>query len=74
MGYTSAVGMMLMDEVAGVCERNEVRFTEVRTDLGKVETDLDNARRWSGDVQEWVDGQERILRQLLASRDRKSVV
>ena len=43
MGYTSSVGMMLMDEWAGVCERNKERFTGVRTNLGKVE----EAHDWS---------------------------
>ena len=47
MGYTSAVGTMLMDELAGVCERNEERFTGVRTDLGKVEEEIRKAHDWS---------------------------
>ena len=29
MGYASAVGTMLMDEMAGVCGRVEERFTSV---------------------------------------------
>ena len=43
MGYSASVGMMLMDKIAGHCERSERRFTEVRTDLGKVETELETA-------------------------------
>ena len=39
MGYAAAVGTVVMDEVASVCERVEVRFTGVRTDLGIVEND-----------------------------------
>ena len=35
MGYSGAVGVMLMDELARVCERSEERFTEVRMDLGR---------------------------------------
>ena len=37
MGYTGAVGTMLMDEIAGVCERAEGWFTSIRTDISKVE-------------------------------------
>ena len=37
MGYSAAIGTVLMDKLAGVCERNKERFTGVRTDLGKVE-------------------------------------
>ena len=40
MGYTGAVGTMLMDEMAGICERAEGRFTGIRTDIGKLETEL----------------------------------
>ena len=58
MGYTSAVGTMLIDEIAGTCERNETRFTSLRTDLGAVETEMATARNWSKDVQESVDGLE----------------
>ena len=47
MGYSTSVGTMVMDELAGHCERSEKRFTEVRTDLGKVETELATARGWS---------------------------
>ena len=34
MGYSSAIGMMLMDEIAGICGRAEERFTGVWTDIG----------------------------------------
>ena len=40
MGYTGAVGTMLMDEMAGICGRAEERFTGIRTDIGKLETEL----------------------------------
>ena len=43
MGYTGAVGTMLMDKIARVCERAEGRFTGIRTDLSKVETELGKA-------------------------------
>ena len=39
MGYAAAVGTIVMDELASVCGRAEVRFTGVRTDLGIVEND-----------------------------------
>ena len=35
MGYSTTIGTVLMDELAGVCERNEEQFTGVCTDLGK---------------------------------------
>ena len=40
IGYSAAIGMMLIGEMASHCERSEVRFTRVRTDLGKVEAEL----------------------------------
>ena len=68
MGYSAAIGTVLMDELAGVCERNEERFTVVRTDLGKVEEELGKARDWSTRVQEQVDALETNVRRLEASR------
>ena len=68
MGYSAAIGMVLMDELAGVCERNEERFTGVRTDLGKVEEEIGKARDWSTRVQEQVDALETNVRRLEASR------
>ena len=43
MGCFASVGTMIMDKLASHCERSEKRFTEVRTDLGKVETELETA-------------------------------
>ena len=68
MGYSAAIGTVLMDELAGVCERNEERFTGVRTNLGKVEEELGKARDWSMRVQEQVDALETNVRRLEASR------
>ena len=68
MGYSAAIGMVLMDELAGVCERNKERFTGVRTDLGKVEEELGKARDWLTRVQEQVDTLETNVRRLEASR------
>ena len=68
MGYSTAIGTVLMDELAGVCERNEERFTGVCTDLGKVEEELGRARDWSTHVQEQVDVLETNVRRLEASR------
>ena len=68
MGYSAAIGTVLMDELAGVCERNEERFTGVHTDLGKVEEELGKARDWSTHVQEQVDALETNVRRLEASR------
>ena len=68
MGYSAAIGTVLMDELAGVCERNEERFTGVHTDLGKVEEEIGKARDWSTRVQEQVDALETNVRRLEASR------
>ena len=68
MGYSAAIGTVLMDELAGVCERNEERFTGVRTDLGKVEEEIGKARDWSTRVQEQVDALETNVRRLEVSR------
>ena len=68
MGYSTAIGMVLMDELAGVCKRNEERFTGVCTDLGKVEEELGKAHDWSTRVQEQVDVLETNVRRLEASR------
>ena len=66
MGYSATIGTVLMDELAGVCERNEERFTRVRTDLGKVE-ELGKAHDWSTRVQEQVDALEMNVWRLEAS-------
>ena len=68
MGYSAAIGTVLMDELAGVCERNEERFTGVCTDLGKVEEELGKAQDWSTRVQEQVDALETNVWRLEASR------
>ena len=58
MGYSGAVGMMLMDEMVGICRRAEERFTGIRTDIGKLETKLLKARDWSARAQDHIDGLE----------------
>ena len=68
MGYTSSVGMMLMDKLARVCERNEERFTGVRANLGKVEEEIRKAHDWSSQVQDQVTALETNVRQLEVSR------
>ena len=68
MGYTGAVGTMLMDEIAGICGRAEERFTSIRTDIGKLETELLKAQDWSARVQDQIDGLETHVRQLEASK------
>ena len=37
-----------------MCERNEERFTGVRTNLGKVEEEIGKAHDWSSWVRDWV--------------------
>ena len=68
MGYSGSVGVMLMDELAGVCERSEERFTEVRTDLGRVEQDVARGRRWSAEAQEEITSLENRVRGLEAEK------
>ena len=55
MGYAGAVGTMLMDEMAGVCGRAEERFTSIRMDIGKLETELSKAHDWSARVQDQIN-------------------
>ena len=68
MGYTGAIGMMLMDEMVGICGRAEERFTGIRMDIGKLETELLKARDWSARAQDQIDGLETHMRRLEASR------
>ena len=68
MGYSGAVGTMLMDEMAGICGRAEERFTGIRTDIGKLETELLKARDWSARAQDQINGLETHVRRLEASR------
>ena len=58
MGYSGAIGMMLMDEMAGICGRAEVRFTGIQTDIGKLEMELLKAQDWSTKAQDQIDGLE----------------
>ena len=68
MGYTGAVGTMLMDEMVGICGRAEERFTGIWTDIGKLETELSKARDWSARAQDQIDGLETHVRWLEASK------
>ena len=68
MGYTGAVGTMLMDEMAGICGRAEERFTGIRTDIGKLETEFLKARDWSARAQDQIDGLETHVHRLEASK------
>ena len=68
MGYAGAVGKILMDEMAGICGRAEERFTSIRTDIGKLETELLKARDWSARAQDQIDGLETHVRRLEASK------
>ena len=55
MGYTGAVGMMLMDEMAGICGRAEERFISIWMDIGKLEMELLKACDWSARAQDQID-------------------
>ena len=68
MGYAGAVGTMLMDEMAGICGRVEERFTSIRMDIGKLETELLKACDWSARAQDQIDGLETLICWLEASR------
>ena len=68
MGYSGAVGMVLMDEMAGICGRAEERFTGIRTDIGKLETELLKAWDWSARAQDQINGLETHMCRLEASR------
>ena len=68
MGYTSSIGMMLIDELASMYKRNEERFTRVQTNLGKLEMEIGKACDWSSRVQDQVTVLEMNVRQLEASR------
>ena len=68
MGYTGAIGMMLMDEMAGICGRVKERFTGIWTDIGKLETKLLKARDWSARAQDQIDGLETHVRRLEVSK------
>ena len=68
MGYTGAIGTMLMDEMAGICGRTEERFTGIQTDIGKLEMELLKAWDWSARAQDQIDGLETHVHRLEASR------
>ena len=67
MGYTGAIGMMLMDEMVGICGRVEERFTSIQTDIGKLETELLKACDWSARAQDQIDGLKTHVCQLEVS-------
>ena len=58
MGYSSAIGTMVLDEVAVVNEESERRMDVIVTDLGKVERDIEKGHDWSKDVTETLRGME----------------
>ena len=68
MGYTGAVGTMLIDEMVGVCGRAEERFTGIQTDIGKLEIELLKAHDWSARVQDQIDRLEMHVCQLEVSQ------
>ena len=68
MGYTSAIGMMLIDKMAGICGRAEERFTSIRMDIGKLEMELLKAHDWSARVQDQINRLETHVHRLEASR------
>ena len=54
MGYTAAVGTMLMDEVASLTERADARVEWVQTSVAALERDVDRGHQWSRTMNERV--------------------
>ena len=67
MGYTGAIGTMLMDEMADIYGKVEERFTSIQTDIGKLETELLKACDWSARAQDQIDGLKTHVCQLEVS-------
>ena len=57
-----------MDKMVGICRRVEKRFTGIRTDIGKLETELLKARDWSARAQDQINRLEMHIHWLEASR------
>ena len=68
MGFTGAIGTMLMDKMAGICGRVEERFTGIRTDISKLEMELLKARDWSARAQDQINRLETHICRLEVSR------
>ena len=68
LGYAAAMGTIVMDELAPVCGRAEVRFTGVRTDLGIVENDIAIMRDQVRGFGEWLDGHDIEVRRMRSNR------
>ena len=71
MGYASAVGMMVMDELAYAQERVDEHLTGVRTDLGRVERHVEQGQAWLRDMVGWLnltDDDVMNLRQLMVEQ------
>ena len=47
MGYTAAVGTMLLDEVASLTEQADARVEWVQTSVAALEQDVDRGHQWS---------------------------
>lgn len=58
MGYSGAVGMMVLDEVAFLNERLENRIDWLSTDLTKVENKVKVGQVWSRGANELIDALE----------------
>ena len=52
MGYSGAVGTMVLDEVASLNEWSESQMNTIVTDLGKLERDVDRGHDWSRECTE----------------------
>ena len=61
MGYTAAVGTMLLDEVASLTEQADARVEWVHTSVKVVERDLDRSRQWSARTEERIEQLEAEL-------------
>ena len=68
MGYSAAMGTLVMDELASTCERAEAQFTGVRTDLGIVENDTAIIQDWVRVMGDQLDGMDVELHQMRVNR------
>ena len=68
LGYAAAVGTIVMDELASVCGRVEVRFTGVHTDLGIIENDITIMKDQVRLLGERLDGHDVEMRRMRSNR------
>ena len=68
LGYAAAMGTIVMDKLASVCGRVEVRFTGVRTDLGIMENNTIILKDWVQLLTDWLEGYDIEFRWMRSNR------